>query len=89
MKGNTFEDEMELWRYMAYEGGVVVSPVYVVYLLCDGQGRVFFSEQPGWYRIVYTIHNVFFKKSFLYRIQRETTEFALNRMIECLKKRQN
>ncbi len=36
MKGNTFEDEMELWRYMAYEGGVVVSPVYVVYLLCDG-----------------------------------------------------
>ena len=61
MKGNTFEDEMELWRYMAYEGGVVVSPVYILYLLCDGQGRVFFSEQPGWYRIVYTIHNVFLK----------------------------
>lgn len=36
MKGNTFEDEMELWRYMAYEGGVVVSPVYVLHLLCDG-----------------------------------------------------
>lgn len=89
MKGNTFEDEMELWRYMAYEGGVVVSPVYVLYLLCDGQGRVFFSEQPGWYRIVYTIHNVFFKNPFFTVSQRETTELALNRMIECLKKRQN
>ncbi|KAK8814196.1 hypothetical protein WA158_008058 [Blastocystis sp. Blastoise] len=63
MKENTFEAEMDLWRYLAADCGVVLSP-----------GRCFFSEAPGWYRIVFTINTP------------EVTMIGLNRMMEGLNK---